>query len=291
MGVAEAWSGPVRISVAAEVIHGWIGGKLWIGPDDPAHEAEAHWFTEGLTRHLARDLLFRFGLITAEELLDEVHGLKGMLVTSPRRAETNAALAQHAKEPGVLPLFVARGALYATRIDALLRKKSGGKKGLPELAKALFDKAREKRAALPTSAWVEAVSAELGAAEAQNFSTMIEQGKPIELPDDALGLCFKGAKRRYQAFDLGFDEEATRLSASRVVVGLRPGGPAERAGVKEGDAILDAVLRRGRSEVPVVLSIERGGEKKTIRYKPAGAVGNGQGWSRKKDVPDDACTR
>ncbi|MEO7328688.1 MAG: hypothetical protein ABI193_08935, partial [Minicystis sp.] len=101
VGVAEPWSGPVRISVAAEVIHAWIGERLWIGPDDPAHEAEAHWFVQGVTRHLARDLLFRFGLITNEELLDELHGLLGLLATSPRRAESNASLAQHEGEPGV----------------------------------------------------------------------------------------------------------------------------------------------------------------------------------------------
>ncbi len=291
VGVAEPWSAPVRISVAAEVIHAWIGERLWIGPDDPAHEAEAHWFSQGVTRHLARDLLFRFGLITADELLDELHGLHGLVATSPRKEESNASLAQHAGEPGVSPLLSARGALYATRIDAQLRAKSGGKKGLPELLRALYEEARQKQAALPTTAWVSAIRAELGEAEAANFAALIERGQPITLPEAALGPCFRAGKRRYQAFDLGFDEEATRLSATRAVVGLRPGGPAERAGVKEGDHILDTVLRRGRSDVPVVLSVERGAEKKTIRYNPTGAAGQGQGWTRKKDVPDEACTR
>jgi predicted metalloprotease with PDZ domain len=291
VGVAEPWSGPVRISVAAEVIHAWIGERLWIGPDDPAHAAEAHWFSEGVTRHLARDLLFRFGLITADELLDELHGLHGLLATSPRKGESNASLAQHAGEPGVGPLLVARGALYATRVDALLHAKSGGKKGLPELLRALYEQARVKQAALPTRAWVDTIAAELGEGEAASFAKLIEQGQPIELPEGALGPCFRAGKRRYQAFDLGFDEEATRLSASRVVVGLRAGGPAERAGVKEGDRIVDTVQKRGRSEVPVVLSVERGGEKTTLRYSPVGAAGQGQGWTRKRDVPDEACTR
>ncbi|MEO7331355.1 MAG: hypothetical protein ABI193_22455, partial [Minicystis sp.] len=189
------------------------------------------------------------------------------------------------------PLLSARGALYATRIEALLRTKNGGKKGLPELVRALYEAARQKQAALPTSAWIDALRVELGEAEATGFAKLIEQGQPIELPEGALGPCFRVGKRRYQAFDLGFDEEATRLSTTRAVVGLRPGGPAERAGVKEGDHILDTVLRRGRSDVPVVLSVERGGEKTTIRYSPVGAAGQGQGFTRKKDVPDEACTR
>jgi hypothetical protein len=291
VGVGEPWSAPVRISVATEVIHAWIGERLWIGPDRPGNEGEAAWFTEGLARHLARDLLFRFGLITADELLAEVHGLEATRVTSPRANESNEALSKAPWGPGALPLIVARGALYATRLDALLRDKSLGKKGLPELLRALYEQAKQKQAALPTSAWVEALRAALGDAEAGSFAALIGQGRPIELPANALGPCFRREKRRYQAFDLGFDEEATRASTERVIAGLRAGGPAERAGVKAGDVLVDSVLSRGRSDVPVELHLERGGEKKTIRYLPAGAVGQGQGFTRKKDVPDEACTR
>ncbi|MFO0755871.1 MAG: hypothetical protein U0359_05240 [Byssovorax sp.] len=291
VGVGEPWSAPVRISVATEVIHGWIGGRLWIGPEGPAHEGEAAWFTEGVARHLARDLLFRFGLITSDELLAEVHGLIGALATSPRKNEPNAALGKQPFTPGALPLLVSRGALYATRIDALLRKKTAGKKGLPELLRALYDAAKEKQKALPTSAWTGAIAKELGDAEAANFAAIIDEGKSLDLPDGALGPCFRAEKRRYQAFDLGFDEEATMRSPDRAIAGLRPGGPADKAGVKEGDQITDQVIARGRADVPVELHLARGGEKKTIRYLPAGASGPGQGFSRKKDVPEEACTR
>ena len=291
VGVSEPWSGPVRIAVAAEVLHAWFGERLWIGPTDSAHEAEAYWFTEGVTRNLARDLLFRFGLITGAELLDEIHGLASVLATSPRRTESNASLAAHRKEPGAVPLLVARGALYAARVDALLRKKSGDPLRLDDVLRGLFEKAREKRAALPTSAWIDAVSAELGDGERAAFTKAIEQGAGIEIPEGAFGPCFRGDKRRYEAFDLGFDEEATRASTDHTIQGMRPGGPAEKAGLRKDDVLIEAVLRRGRSEAPVTLTVERGGEKKTISYRPAGATATGQGWVRKKDVPDEACTK
>jgi predicted metalloprotease with PDZ domain len=123
------------------------------------------------------------------------------------------------------------------------------------------------------------------------FAKVLDAGKIDDLPDDALGPCFRKAKRDYQAYDLGFDEDATRASADRKVAGVRAGGPAERAGLRAGDVLEDAVIGRGRSDVPVTLTVERGGEKKTIKYLPAGARAKGVGFVRKQDVPDDACAK
>lgn len=322
VSVGDAWTGPVRIAVAAEIIKAWIGERLWIGPTDRARDAEALWFTEGVTRHLARDLLFRFGLISTSELLDEVNGLESVLALSPLKAETNEALAKRIGEPGVLPLLVARGALYATRVDALLRsaakkKKKGErdekggeinketeKKRLQEitsletLLRALYEKAREQRGPLPTSAWTAALAKELDQAEADAFGAVIEKGKETRAPDDALGPCFKGEARRYEPFDLGFDREATRASAaddgSETVAGVRAGGPAAKAGLRDGDKLVDSRITNGRSDVPVVLTVERPdgkNVKKTITYRPAGPAVNGRGWSRQKSVPDEQCTQ
>lgn len=287
IGVGEPWSGAVRIAVAAEILKAWIGERIWVGPASP----EAYWFTEGLTRHYARDLLFRFGLISPTELLDEVHGLMGVLVTSPRKADSNAALAARASEPGVLPLLVARGALYTTRVDAALRAKTGGKATLDDVLRALYAKAREQRGPLPISAWVEAISKDLGAGEADAFAATIEKGGEIRVPDSAFGPCFRAAQRRYEAFDLGFEEAPPAPGALRKVASVRAGGPADKAGLRAGDAILEAKITRGRSDVPVTITVERVSEKKTITYRPAGPAANGQGWVRKKDVPDEDCAR
>ncbi len=287
----EPWSGPVRISVATEVIHGWLGSRLWIGPDDPAHEAESYWFSEGVSRGLARDLLFRFGLITTTELLDEMHGLAGVLATSPRRKESNAALAARVKDPGGIPLVVARGAIYAARVDTLIRAKTNGKRGLPEVLRELYDRAKEKRGPLPASAWVEAVTAAIGPAEKDVFHKVIEEGALPDLPEGLLGPCFQGAARPYAAFDLGFDEPATRAQPSLEIVGLRPGGPAERAGLRAGDVLIDAAVSQGRAETKVTLVVMRGEEKKTIGYLPAGPSAAWRGWVRKRDVAEEACTK
>lgn len=291
VGAGEPWTGPVRIAVATEVIHGWLGSRLWIGPDDAAHEAESYWFSEGVARGLARDLLFRFGLITTAELLDEMHGLAGVLATSPRTKESNAALAAHVRDPGGIPLVIARGALYAARVDTLIRAKSKGKRGLQEVLRQLYDKAKERHAPLPASAWVEAISAQLDAGEKDVFRKVIEEGARPDLPEGLLGPCFQGAPRTYAAFDLGFDEAATRASPARAITGLRKGGPAERAGLRPGDTLIDATILQGRADAKVTIVVERDGEKRTVSYLPAGPTAAWRGWVRKRDVAEEACTK
>lgn len=291
VGVGEPWTGAVRIAVAAEVIHGWIGSRLWIGPDDRDHEAEAYWFTEGVTRQLARDLLFRFGLISPAELLDELHGLASVLATSPHRGLGNAELAARAGAAGVVPLLVARGALYAAGVEARIRKKSGGKRGVGEVLRGLYQKAREARGPLPVGAWLSAVSAESGADEGKVFGEAIERGRVGALPEGALGPCFQAKERKYEVFGVGFDWDGSQPAAPRPIVGLKAGGPAAKAGVRAGDLLAEAQITRGRADVPVVLSIERAGVKTKIRYRPVAALVSGPGWIRKRDVGDEACAR
>ncbi len=291
LGAGEPWSGPVRIAVATEVIHGWLGSRLWIGPDDKGREAEGYWFSEGVARGLARDLLFRFGLITSTELLDEMHGLAGIVATSPRRKESNSALAASTKEPGAVPLLVARGALYAARVEALLRKKSQGKKGLPELLRGLYATAKETKGSLQPSHWVAALEPDLGASEKNVFQSVIVEGALPDLPEGLLGPCFQGAPHTYAAFDLGFNEPATRAQPALTIMGLRPGGPAERAGLRASDVLIDAAVRQGRADTKVTLTVERDGQKKTMSYLPAGPSAAWRGWLRKRDVAEEACTK
>jgi hypothetical protein len=297
VGVAEGWSAPVRIAAAAEILHGWLGTKLWIGPSERAREAEAYWFTEGVTRHLARDLLFRFGLVTPAEMLDEVHGLAGLAATSPHRGLTNAELGARPKEPGVLPLLVARGALYGALVDARLRSAaprdaaSKAPRSLDELLRGLVAEARGRRGPLPVSAWLDAVTKALGADEAPVLAEHVERGRPAALPEGALGPCFRTARRRYEAFDLGFDLDATNAAKDHALHGLRADGPAARAGAKEGDVLIGADLVRGRADRPAKLTLKRGDETVALSFRPAGASGQGQGWTRVRGLPDEACMR
>ncbi|MEZ4294372.1 MAG: hypothetical protein R3B70_05315 [Polyangiaceae bacterium] len=288
VGVQEAWTAPVRIAVAAAVVHGWIGSRLWIGPTEPAREPLAYWFSEGVTRHFARDRLFRYGLITPAEAAAEVEGLASLLATSPLARLPRDELLQ---QKGATPIFVARGALYALRIDALLRaSKTEGTPPFELLLRDLYQRAAAQKGPLPETAWLDAVRGALGDSETATFQTLIDQGKPIDLPDSALGPCFRKVTRTYVGFDLGFDEEASMRAAPRRLKGLVKGGPAEKAGLREGDEIqsLHAGARSPAAEVSV--TVLRDGKATTVRYKPEGRRAKGQGFERKQGVPDADCT-
>ena len=66
-----------------------------------------------------------------------------------------------------------------------------------------------------------------------DVENVIEQGKPALLPDNAFGPCIAIATKLVPKFDPGFDLVATSRNGG-TVVGLEPGGPADRAGMKEG---------------------------------------------------------
>ncbi|MEJ7730765.1 MAG: hypothetical protein WKG00_16300 [Polyangiaceae bacterium] len=251
------------------------------------------WFSEGLTRSVARDLLHRFGLITPAELAAEVEGLVALAVTSPFRADDHATLARRAaaRERGALPLLVARGALYALRIDALIRARSGGKRSLDDVLRALYARAAAQRGPLPTEAWTETIGAVLGAEAAAREQAAIERGAAVTQPADALGPCFALQEKGYAAFERGFDLEATRAASPRTLVALAPDGPAARAGARPGDLLEVWRETAGRSDVTAELVVTRDGTPRTFRYEPAGARGRGPGFRRKAEVPEARCAR
>lgn len=290
VGMAEPWGAAPRIAIAHPIVQKWIGGAVWVGPDDPAHEAESYWFSEGVARYFAREILFRVGLLEADELRDSVAADLATIYTSPRKAESNAALAAHVESDGTMALLVARGSLYALGVNARIRGRSEKKKSLDTVMLALLRDAREnQRRVLPVAAWLLAVKGELGEDEARTFTRAIVEGQPPALPPDALGPCFRSAAGRYARYDLGFNEAATKAAPDRAITGLTPGGPAADAGVRPGDVLVSASFEPGAAQGPVTLDLTRAGKPVSVSYLPQGQSVPGQVWVRRKEVPNDKC--
>lgn len=287
----QAWTGALRIAVAAEVLHGWIGSRLWVGPREPGREAEAYWFTEGLNRYLARAMLFRFGLLTPAEVLDEMHGLAREVAASPLRGESNEALAKHVGEPGVLPLLVARGALMAAREDFLLAAKSHRKVPLESWLNTLFRSSAASGGALPASVWTDLLTSELGEDETQLFDAVMAGRLPVAMPRGVLGPCFAEQPRGYEPFELGFRLQAQTADApgTGVAGDVRQDGPAYRAGLRDGDVVRGLTYVDGRADIAAQVVVERGGERKTLEFRPVGRRVKGFGWRRDERVATEDC--
>lgn len=270
VGAGEPYAAPLRLAVAHELVHAYLGEAVWLGAPSAA---KMRWFHEGVTRWVARERLLSAGLLDAAEYTEEVGGALATLAASPLRAEPNDALARAPR--GGLLVQVARGATYAARADALLRAKTRGEKSLRTIFRELIRKALEAHAELPEGAFEDAVARELGEPEREVMKGAIERGAPAPLPSGAFGPCFRVEPSSYESYDLGFDEDATAVEPGKGPAGLAPKGPAARAGMRPGDVVAKVTSTFGRADKDAVVEVKRpratgGFEDVTLRYRPAG---------------------
>ena len=289
MGPSEPWGAALRLSIAQQMIHTWIGGELWIGPTDREHEAESYWFTEGVARFETMHVLARLGLLGSSDVRDAIAGETSVISTSAHRGKSNAELAAAARtDETARAHLVARGALYAAAVNGRIRARTKQAKSLEPVILALLARARTERKALPVSAWTDEL-AKIDPSESAAFDAAIVRGVEPVLPDGAIGPCFRAGSGEYVAFDLGYDDAATREEASHVVIGLRADGPAAKGGLKAGDVIEEAEYRDGHADVPAKLTIKRDGAKQAVTFVPRGVARKGQTWTRVAGIGEERC--
>jgi hypothetical protein len=289
VGPAEPWGAALRLSMAQQLARQVVGGILRIATE-PGHEGDGAWFSEGVSRYAATVLLGRLGLLTPSEVRDAVSGELSVIATSPDATMPDAQLGALVQKDDVArATAMARGALYALAESAAIRAHTKGQRGLVDVLASLVSEVVDgKRSSLPASAWVDAVGKDDPDAS-RTFDTLVVRGERPQLPRAALGPCFRAGMGEYVAFDPGFDLAATRASADGHVVGVRPGGPAAKAGLADGDIVQSMQAREGDGTIPVTLVVTRAGSKVTLKYVPAGARGRGQTWTRVAGLPDDRC--
>ncbi|MEZ4450160.1 MAG: hypothetical protein R3B09_11840 [Nannocystaceae bacterium] len=281
------WDGEARIAVAQGLVHRWIGGRLRLDPGGEGPPERAMWFDVGVGRGIAREILVDLGVFGADDLLAEIHRLVGELRTSPLRDQSNDAVAAAAAagDDDAKALLVARGALFAARLDAVLR---GLGAPLRARMRALFEGAALRGARVVTIAdliqWIDHELVDAGAGELQRVLA-----GSLTLPRALLGECFTAAPRTYTRFDLGFDAARSQAESPPTVRGVRPGGPAAKAGLREGEPLHSVVADRDDPEVPAEVVVERGGQPTTIQYRPRGTSARGDGWRRRPGADPRLC--
>jgi hypothetical protein len=113
--VDSSWAGPARIAVCREMLRPWLGGELRLVGSAAEPAPRELWFNEGVARALARELVFRFGMLTPEEYTDEINGIIGSVALSPFLGLPAAAVAERAATDVLARRHLStRGVLYAT---------------------------------------------------------------------------------------------------------------------------------------------------------------------------------
>ncbi|HEX5183245.1 MAG TPA: hypothetical protein VFW19_08855 [Allosphingosinicella sp.] len=254
--------------LAHEYFHTWNPARLG-GIAGGAREAEDYWFSEGFTDYYARRLLLRMGGESLDSFVADWNKALTEYAGSPVRLAPNTAIAARFWQDGdVHNLPYLRGAIMAARWDAALRRASRGRYGLDDVMRAM--RAAAKGSALKAPDLFVATARRFGLDMAAERRSVIEKGNAALLPADAFGGCLRVTNIDVPKFDHGFDFRAT-LGNGGKVVGLEPGGPAERAGLREGMEIgIDEALSNDSRKPLTYTHRKADGTVERITFLPQG---------------------
>mgnify|MGYP001232342753 CR=1 FL=1 len=273
----------MRHHLAHEIVHNWPGSLS--GPN-----GIVAWYGEGLAEFYSATIPWRAGLITTDDFLTQVNERAQSYYGNPvNTAPASEIAAKFWTDTRVRKLPYDRGAFYMAMVDAQVRTKSGGKRRLDDLVKAMLAR-KAAGGSYDTEAWLELVTAELGPQAKTEFEDMMA-GKLLTPPSDVYGPCFRREGAEFRQFELGFDS-ASLAESPRIVKGLVAGSSAARAGLKDGDEITEPVVLdavQGKPEATITLKVRRGSRDMEITYLPRGAALKGYRWARVAEIPDSQC--
>lgn len=295
VATGQPWDGTLSLAVSQAIVREWLGGRLWLGPSEDA--TGQLWFNAGFARYVAREVAFRMGQLEPEEYAAEVESLTAITRTAPEREMDNAALAKAALagKPGAIALSIARGALWASDLQARLSglRPTGSQAKPVPLQKILRETYNAAVGDDRTPGKPQGVEDLLARLEPhlpdvrERFDKWITKGEPGDLGAQALGPCFRQVPRSFPLFALGFE-----LDEGRNIVGVDPKGPAARAGLKVGDRISELHYAAGNARLPVRLRFQRGEDApKPLSYLPQQGSVKGRGWEVISGVPRERCAR
>jgi predicted metalloprotease with PDZ domain len=266
----NAGTGKLDQILAHEMMHTWVPrriGKMPDGPDEPL----AYWISEGFTDWASMRVMMRsqfwspktFAETLNEFLLD--HDL------SPVRTEPNARIAKdfwNDRNVGNLPYR--RGMILAHYWDGTVRKTTRNKRDFDDVLWRMQDIAKSNPETPVRETFVRAIKDVAGLDAAPALARHVDQGSIAELPKDLFAPCGEIEWIDRAAFHRGFDIEATQRNGN-IVAGVVKGGPAERAGLRDG---MKLVKRSGgeigNSQLEIAYDVIDGETPKTLRWMPEG---------------------
>ncbi len=259
----------LRSLLAPEMLHAWVNSldESMDAPDG----LNRSWFGEGLAVHYQRLLPWRAGLISDAEFLADLNETAARYYTNIKINVPNRDIAAGFwRDTRIRVLPYDRGSLYFAATDAAIRSASSGARSIDDIVRAML---AERRAGRPMdeALYRRLLAAELGAKGPADLDAMLAGGIVLP-PSDAFGGRFRRVEKSLRRFDLGFDP-ASLLEKPKIVRGLIPGSNAEKAGLREGDEILNPFSQdgmQGDQQAWLTLEIKRGTLTLTVRYQPRG---------------------
>lgn len=255
--------------LAHELMHTWIGQKMRNASAPGEPESLLYWFSEGFTDYYTRELLLRAGLITGEEYVGDLNRALYDYHASPVRNEPNTRIMDdYWKDRHVQKLPYLRGELLARRWDTAIRRRTGGKASLDDLMRDLLETVSGQDRRITFDLITEAAVRRVGPEAEGDLAGFIRTGETVPPSRGALPGEVVLTEVEMSPFELGFDFDASRREGH--ITGVREGGPAWKAGIRDGQPIRGFGIRWDDASLPVVIHVEIDGEQEKIEYLPQG---------------------
>ncbi len=274
---------------AHEFFHVWNVKRLrpaGLGPFDYTHEVYTRslWFAEGITSYYAYLNLYRSGIWSEPELLrhlaDEIRTFqqepgRGMMSAesssfhawfydrAPQLQETNFVNSTIS--------YYNKGAILGMLLDLEIRERTGGRKSLDDVLRSMYQEFYQSPATtyyLPGRGYTErdilkTLNQVSGADFTSFFDRYVEGTDPLPYANvlGAAGLELNIATAPGSPATLGALTEPTENGYE--IMAIRPGGPADQAGLSQGDILIDV---DGLSLIP------SGPERMLKMYPPGSKV-------------------
>lgn len=271
--------------VMHELFHAWMGDRI-----RPAHLDQRHrWFFEGVTEYFAHLLILRHFTRSLPQYVTE---LNEKIRAYYRSRQRTASLAQVLRglwgDADLYRLAYWRGHLLGSNWHAAHHRATRGREGLGGLLRRLYAHVRRtgKRFTVSMlSAKSRRPTPSQGQGQGQRWikralKQHITDGRLLRPDPRALGPCVTLAPRTIYAFDLGFGWPETRRS--RRLSKVRPGGPAHKAGLRQGEKVWGWKLRMNDPDYAVQLYVRRKGRLRWVSFFPR----KGPGWTVPQYIVD-----
>ncbi len=253
---------------AHELFHYWNGRLL--AAADP--ERMVYWFIEGFTDYYALRILHESKIWSDATYAKWLNKHIREYAANPSRNASNGEINESywTQRDSVGQVAYQRGLMLGLRWQHLSKVRSGGGSkaagkgaGLDRWVRSLIDRARAGHYEISNAELRKTGTQSLGDWFSAEFDKYVEQAATVEVPPDCLAPGLAGTATSVFEHDLGFDR-ARSLKEKRVR-GLRAGGPADKAGLREGDELVSWTIPGGGDEA-TRLEIKRDGRARTIEY-------------------------
>lgn len=252
--------------LAHEYAHNWIPGKLIQMPSE--NEQSFYWFSEGFTEFYTLRLLYRGGLMTQAEFIGRYNELIREYYMSPVKTASNERILKDFwTDMQVQRLPYLRGFLYATNLDAEIRRASKDTRSLDDVVREMLDSSKENAEEVTIRSLAAIFTKQLGSDAVPDIMRYLIEGNLIVPHGDALGNAVTQEMVEHPVFELGFDFD--KFAKERIVANLDPKSSAYAAGLRNGQQRTDGFsLTFGETSKEVELKVKDETGEKVVRFFP-----------------------